>query len=234
MKKLLTPLVLSAVLGDPSAFANTATLSQFVFTPHLLEIVGPPDGFSVPSLIDTLASRQFSCPDGSTLILNSVALNLHAEISAKGTLRNKTDTDLSGSVTYTGPITLTVPGGNLTVNQNLTSGVKLVPALGTTRFGPIGNGGDTSGPGTVAAFYGPGSVQLDLNSTIVALIPGGGNIELIYDESGDGAFGSATLDVTYDYTCTEVRVPEPKVYGLIGAALSLGVLGYRQYRSKKA
>ena len=55
--------------------------------------------------------------------------------------------------------------------------------------------------------------------------------------SGVGQFAITTSDsinvqVTYTYTTT--NVPEPKVYGALGAVVCLGLLGYRQYRLKNS
>src|SRR4030095_8756372 len=45
--------------------------------------------------------------------------------------------------------------------------------------------------------------------------------------------GKMSLTVTYTYE-PSANVPEPATYGAIGALISLGLLGYRQYRLKRA
>ncbi len=239
MKKLLTPLVLSAVLGS-SAFGATVSLTQFVYGPVLADLNST---FSVPTLA-TL--QQVVCPPGTTLVLNSVRLSMATEISALGSLTHNVapgNQAINGTITYSGPITVTVPGGvtgdGLSAAQSLTFGPIEVPAGGETAFGPDGSGGspypDVDYAVDVAQFASGLDVILNISSTITTSLSGGANIGVSYDAAiFEGNFAQVNLDVTYDYTCQDIQVPEPKVYGLIGGALSLGVLGYRQYRSKKA
>ena len=240
MQKIFTPLVLSAVLGS-SAFGATVSLTQFVYGPVLADLHS---SFSVP----TIASlQQVVCPPGSTLVLNSVKLSMATEISAKGSLTHADvvvgNPAINGTITYSGPITVTVPGGvtgnGLSAAQFLQFGPIAVPAGGSAPFGPAGSGGvpypDVDFAANVAQFFFGPDVILGISSTITTGLAGEANLGVSYNVAAfEGNFAQVNLDVTYDYTCEDIRVPEPKVYGLIGAALSLGVLGYRQYRSKKA
>lgn len=234
MKKLLTPLVLSAVLGT-AAYGSTVTFGGLTFGPIQTDLGGPSDFVAVPKFnAALLATRDIVCPPGATLTLNSVKLVLSGQISALGSVHNKNTNDLAGvTVTFAGPFTLAAPGGNLVANPSLSFGPIALTAGQTKPFGPSGIGALATNFPTTAAFLGAGNLNIPVTSAVTTVLGGSSNIELLF-ASGEGVFGTAVVDVTYDYTCDGGGIPEPKVYGLIGAALSLGVLGYRQYRSKKA
>lgn len=245
MKKLLTPLILSIVLGS-SAYGATVVLSGLSFGPIQINAAGLPNDFiAVPQWSNPTTLAIVVCPAGSTLTLNSVKLAFTGGISAKGSVHNKNTANASSvfKLDFSGPFTLSTPSisSALTVTPNLVlAPPNIALAAGaTTAFGPSGAGASGSLTITtvsgIADFLGTGTAKLPLTTQVVSGLGATTAVELLFPTSADGVFAQAMLDVTYDYTCTPgAIIPEPKVYGLIGAALSLGVLGYRQYRSKKA
>ena len=132
--------------------------------------------------------------------------------------------------------------GTLGVTFNLVpTGATFAPgsiAVGPVPFGPVllgAGGGATFGPFNsavtpiVVTGANGAAIPVAINtSTALTVTQGGGAIQI-------ASQGKVSFDVVYDFTPRiDNNIPEPKVYGAIGALLSLGVLGYRQYRLKKA
>lgn len=214
-----------------SAFGATVTFSPS-FGPTGINVgAGAGDFVAVPQF----NAGTGGIPSGSTL--NSVKLVLRADLTAVGSLHNESLVSSNlATVSFSGPFTLTAPGGNLVATPTLTTGQLGFAPNQTRLFGPIGSsasGTNALGNSQNAAFTGAGFVNMPLATAVGSSQVGTAALEILYPLAGDGVFVTAYVDVTYDYSDGSI-VPEPKVYGMIGAALSLGVLGYRQYRSKKA
>ena len=78
----------------------------------------------------------------------------------------------------------------------------------------------------MTAFQGAGSIVLPILNQVGYSVFGAGSSSILTPTSG-----SATVTVNYNY---HTGVPEPKVYGAIGAVACLGLLGYRRFRSQQA
>ncbi len=79
---------------------------------------------------------------------------------------------------------------------------------------------------TKATFTGASTVLLPLLNQVGYAVFGGGSSDIITPTTG-----SASFTVTYNYSTT---IPEPRVYGAIGAVACLGLLGYRRLRAPQA
>jgi hypothetical protein len=79
----------------------------------------------------------------------------------------------------------------------------------------------------ITAFSGAGSIVLPIINQVGYSVFGAGTSSIITPTTG-----SATVTVTYTYHFN-TNVPEPKVYGAIGAVACLGLLGYRRFRNRQ-
>jgi hypothetical protein len=176
--------------------------------------------------------------------LQGVSIHLVGGISSAGRLFNSGPQTENASAVFSGPFNVLNPADNTTVwvtgNASATFGPFSIVSGGTQAFSGAGAPAvpinvTTAVP--IAQFAGAGTINLPL-STVVSqtVIGGGGNVSLLLNGSGEGTFANLSVEVIYTYDCIGQTggAPEPKTYGMIGAALSLGLLGYRQYRAKKA
>jgi hypothetical protein len=90
-------------------------------------------------------------------------------------------------------------------------------------------GDDFTGGADIATFSGAGSVVLPLINKVGYSVFGAGTSSILTPTTG-----SASVTVTYTYHFAETQVPEPRVYGAIGAVACLGLLGYRRLRARQA
>jgi hypothetical protein len=77
-----------------------------------------------------------------------------------------------------------------------------------------------------ALFSGPGTIGLPLTAIGASRAVGGASAINIFDTA-------ARADVTVTYRYTTAAVPEPRVYGAVGAALCLGFAALRRFRAKR-
>ena len=82
-----------------------------------------------------------------------------------------------------------------------------------------------TGGSDITTFSGAGSVVLPIINQVGYSVFGAGTSDIVTPTTG-----SATVTVTYTYHFN-TNVPEPKVYGAIGAVACLGLLGYRRFRN---
>ena len=90
-------------------------------------------------------------------------------------------------------------------------------------------GDDFTGGADKTTFSGAGSVVLPLINKVGYSVFGAGTSSILTPTTG-----SASVTVTYTYHLAETQVPEPRVYGAIGAVACLGLLGYRRLRARQA
>ncbi len=167
-------------------------------------------------------------------ILDDVSVVLHGGSAATQSVQNTGASSAVFQLTTSISITLLDPLGNSIVTAIPTVINTTVPPLGA---GQTKNFGTTAGTDTktvtytsnLGTFAGTGNLSLALFSlTSTSAAGGGGNNIPNFATTG---FADGT--VTYDYHFSS-NVPEPKVYGAIGAVACLGLLGYRRFRNGQA
>lgn len=192
---------------------------------------------------NTTFSNNLSFPkfDSTLGTLNSITVTLYGGVT--GTARGESEDGspttitltLGASLTLTRPDTTTIVVSLPSLNQtfNATAFDNVVDYGGTsgvTYTGLSANATNTvslSGASDISLFTGAGSISLPIIGTGNSSGSGPGNLDTKFTTQG-----SATGVVTYNYSTA--TVPEPKVYGAIGAVACLGLLGYRRFRSQKA
>lgn len=103
-----------------------------------------------------------------------------------------------------------------------TSGITFTPE----EYNKAGSTGLLTSGSDLTTFTGAGTVTLPILNKVGYSVIGGGSSDILTPTTG-----SASVSVTYTYT---TNVPEPKVYGAIGAVACLGLLGYRRFRNNQA
>jgi hypothetical protein len=92
-----------------------------------------------------------------------------------------------------------------------------------------GAGDDFTSNSDKTLFTGAGNIVLPIINKVGYFISGGGTSSILTPTTG-----SATVTVEYTYHNASTPVPEPRVYGAIGAVACLGLLGYRRLRARQA
>ena len=199
-------------------------------------------GLTTTTITNTFVFPKFDTA-GGTKTLTSIDFTLGGQVF--GTAKGESQ-DASASVltlTLEAKLTLARPGfsGNI-----LVSIPTIDSTFNATAFDGVNDFGGTSGVtfNEVASSTSADTQSLSGGADL-ALFTGSGNISLPIiakgqsSGSGPGSFlqqfttqASASASVSYNYTTS--GVPEPKVYGAIGAVACLGLLGYRRYRSQQA
>jgi len=221
--KVLAPVAAAVALSSVS-YAATTTVSG---STAVISTDFPNN--TVVQVPGTSAVAQ--CAPGASTVLNSTLVKLTANLSSQGQLTNpQSNTQpLTGNVTVTGPFTLTLPNSATLVATPAINFASVTVSPGATVTLPqTGNQATASGSGGVNGWTGA-TISLPISTKVSSSIGGGGGGQLTISLQ---TVGLAQVDVTYD--TTPCVVPEPKVYGAIGALLSLGLLGFRHYRAKKA
>ena len=199
-------------------------------------------GLTTTTITNTFVFPKFDTA-GGTKTLTSIDFTLGGQVF--GTAKGESQ-DASASVltlTLEAKLTLARPGfsGNILIS---------IPTIDSTFNATAFDGvNDFDGTSGVTFLSVASSTTADTQSLSggadLALFTGAGNISLPIiakgqsSGSGPGSFlqqfttqASANASVSYNYTTS--GVPEPKVYGAIGAVACLGLLGYRRYRSQQA
>lgn len=122
-------------------------------------------------------------------------------------------------------IPTTVNTANLGTFDNVidfggTSGITFAPMAGSNN-----NTSSSSGAADLILFTGAGNINLPVNA--IGNSSGTGSPSLVVQAS---ISGGGLARVTYNYA---TNVPEPRIYGAIGAVACLGLLGYRRYRGSR-
>ncbi len=181
----------------------------------------------------TLSVPKFNTV-GGTRTLDSVSFTLSGGSAAGQSVINTGSSTATFVLTTTVSITLLDPLGGTVVttiptvqNTALNLGAGLSRDFGTTA----GSDSDlVTYTSNLGQFTGAGNVVLPLFSvTSTGAAGGGGNNTPNFTTT---AF--ANISVTYNYSNVETPVPEPRVYGAIGAVACLGLLGYRRLRARQA
>jgi hypothetical protein len=181
----------------------------------------------------TLSVAKFNT-QGGTRTLDSVSVTLSGGSAAGQSVVNTGSSAatfvLTTSVSITlldfnnNPIVTTIP---VVQNTAFNLGAGLSQNFGTVAGSDSDSVSYTSNLGT---FIGAGNVVLPLFSvTSTQAAGGGGNNSPTFSTT---AF--ANVSVTYNYSNVSTPVPEPRVYGAIGAVACLGLLGYRRLRARQA
>jgi hypothetical protein len=168
-------------------------------------------------------------------VLDSVTVTLFGYLSSAQSVLNLGGTTVTASVTSTATITLFTPN-NLTLivaAPTLTQSGSVAPGVpNQLNFSPVVTTATQTVTGStvgLANFYvnGVANIVLPVTGTAINSASGGGSLF-----AGAVNNGYTTASITYNYHTA--AVPEPKVYGAVGAVACLGLLGYRRYRSQKA
>jgi hypothetical protein len=202
-------------------------------------------GLTTTTITNTFVFPKFDTANG-TKTLTSIDFTLGGQVfgTAKGESQDAGASVLT--LTLEAKLTLARPGfsGNI-----LVSIPTIDSTFNATAFDGVNDFGGTSGVtfNQVASTTSADTQSLT-GSADLALFTGSGTAGTISlpiiakgqsSGSGPGSFlqqfttqASANASVSYNYTTS--GVPEPKVYGAIGAVACLGLLGYRRYRSQQA
>ena len=227
--KILLGLALGVVAASP-AFAITDG-------PYLGAYV--PDGTTYTSLNfapgTTITTTGFSTAGGKVLDSVSITLNgfgrtTHTAMNPEGAGANIATGVGNNRMRSSYEITLTAPGGG--------SVVVSTPIV-TSFFDPIAPGNSQ----TIGPADGSNSTTLSFNSSL-GVFQGASVIFGVTATSDNSSniggspvltfLNSAKADVSITYTYHLAAVPEPRVYGAIGAVACLGLLGYRRLRARQA
>ena len=111
----------------------------------------------------------------------------------------------------------------------------------TSLFSPINPGnsqtiGPSNGSNTQTLSFNTGLGVFQVANVIFSIAATSDNSSNIDGSPVLTFTNSAKADasVTYSYHFAETQVPEPRVYGAIGAVACLGLLGYRRLRARQA
>ena len=190
--------------------------------------VGSPD---VATIFITVP--QFNTA-GGTRTLTSVSVTLFGSVGATMSVHNSGGTPVTGTVSGGGAITLFDPSNSandLTTIFPVQNGNFSNLAVNATKsFTPsVNTATDTVTVSTgLGTWTGAGSVLLPIIGDATTGSSSNGSI----DQLSIAVSGYASAAVTYNYTTA--AVPEPRVYGAIGAVACLGLLGYRRIKAGQA
>lgn len=237
--KILLGLALGVVAVSPAAALTQS--ATYVYPASGTTTLDFPTGL-------TISVAQFNT-SGGTRTLTSV--DIDATYSGTSQIRFENTGAGTGTVTLSGravAFEIQRPGGTGTLNDPtaLLSDVRSLTtfSFAYTAYDGTTDYGGTSGSSSTAASYTKPASNSFSDSPTKATFTGGGNILLpVLNQIGYAVFGggtsdivtpstgSATFTVVYNYT---TAVPEPRVYGAIGAVACLGLLGYRRLRARQA
>lgn len=194
-----------------------------------------PSGSSLFPWSETVSVPKYNVP-ASLGTLTKVTFTLTGVTTGDVLLENFTPNPITASYSAIGTMTLKRPDNSTIVitTPTLSGSAALGPNDG--NLGDFGGTGGTTipGSGTTAT-----ETQVLTSGADLALFTGAGTIDLPI--SGDGnlsvgtgvlglysAAGTATVLVAYEYA----PVPEPEVYGAVGALLCGGLIAYRRYKNR--
>jgi hypothetical protein len=182
---------------------------------------------------------------GQGAILDSITIELIGSIQADQTL-GAGQTSITGNVETDATITVNLSGA---INLVQVLPTVISPTVTLTGSGIQNVAGQVTNFPTASNTMDSGVVNVAgipvLGPTIYALMQGNGNLALgstgtstfSVNAGGSGLGGSATsgqFEFIVNYNYHLPSVPEPKVYGALGAVACLGLLGFRQYRRRNA
>ncbi|HTH46224.1 MAG TPA: choice-of-anchor E domain-containing protein [Candidatus Limnocylindria bacterium] len=196
------------------------------------------EGVQLTSFSSTIDIPKFNVAGGtltsiSITLAGSIQANQKAESldNAPASLTLTTDATLTLKRPDNTPIVITIPEAlnhfsasifDNTIDFGGTSGVTFTAAPGNSSDNQV-----LSGASDLALFTGAGNVTLPISGSAGTSATGAGNIISQFSTS-------ANVHATVTYTYSTTQVPEPKVYGAIGAVACLGLLGYRRFRNGQA
>ena len=231
--KFFTAFVAAALVSGAAARADLI-ISQTVSSPPGLGTFLTPDWSAFISI------AKFNPALGH---LNSVVFSMTGLVQGSAQVENTSPS--SGAdvkLTLAAGMALTRPGGGapLVVATPLsitlfsaspfdgvvdfagTSGATLSGLLGT-KF----NSAHYESAADLALFSGPGSISLPLTAIGASRASAGGSTISLFSTEARG-------EVTVAYKYTPSAVPEPRVYGAVGALLCVGFAALRRLRSKSS
>lgn len=175
--------------------------------------------------------------------LNSISYTLNGSTAGTAKYESLDGAPASISLTLSASLTLQRPDlstikiiiPSTTVNESSAASDGVIDFLGASGSTFSGLSGSTtsgalslSGAGDRALFTGAGSIILPVVAAGSSSGSGSGNLVTQFNTAA-----AADISVTYNYN-KDTGVPEPRVYGAIGAVACLGLLGYRRIRSRQA
>jgi hypothetical protein len=222
--KILSAVVLGSVLGTSAyaltdgPYSDTIVTQNTNFTlsfsiPKFNSGLGTLDSITYTLTGNVLGDAKFENQDGSPA---TVTMAVQAILTLKRP-------DLS-------TIDIMIPAAN--TSDNVTAFDTVLDYGGTSGKTYTGlSDSHVDGPtvlssgADLALFTGAGNILLPFVASGASTGSGGGNLALVFATQAGGS-----ISVTYTY---HNDVPEPKVYGAIGAVACLGLLGYRRYRTSR-
>ena len=232
LAKFFTAFVVAALVSGAAARADLITYS-----------VSSPPGlgtFLVPDWTALIAVPKFDPALGT---LNSIVFSMTGLV--QGAARGENTGTSSGSevkLSLASGLTLTRPGGgpalvvatplaiNLFSASVFDGVVDFAGTSGATFSGLLGtkfNSARYESAADLALFTGAGTIDLPLSAVGASRATGGGTIISLFDTESRGE-----VTVSYRYTSSSA-VPEPRVYGAVGALLCAGFAALRRLRAKQ-
>ena len=231
--KYSTAFVAAALVSVAAARADLI-ISQTVSSPPGLGT------FLVPDWSAFISIEKFNPALGH---LNSVVFSMTGLV--QGSAQGENTSTSSGAdvkLTLASGLTLTRPGGGPALVVATPLSITLFSASvfdgvvdfagtsGATMSGLLGtkfNSANYASAADLALFTGPGMIDLPLSAVGKSLATGGGSIISLFDTEARG-------EVTVTYKYSSAAVPEPRVYGAVGALLCAGFAALRRRRTKSS
>lgn len=236
-QKTILALAIAAAAAIPAFGATDGPYTGFYPGPSTTTAaLGWPKTPGSPDVATIFISVPQFNTAGGTRLLTSVSVTLFGSVGATMSVHNAGGAPVTGSVSGGGAITLfdpSNPGTDLTTIFPTQTGTFLNLAVDATRnFTPSVNTATATVTVTtgLATWTGGGNVLLPLIGDATT----GSNSNGSIDNLSISVDGYASASVTYNYSNVETQVPEPRVYGAIGAVACLGLLGYRRLRARQA
>lgn len=238
-QKTILALAIAAVAALP-AFGALGTDGPFTgFYPGpttTTQSLGWPKTPGEPDVATIFISvPQFNTAGGTRTLL-SVDVTLFGSVQATMSVHNAGAAPVTGSVSGGGAISLFDPSNAAvtltTVFPTQTGNFVNLAVNATRNFSPAANTDSASvnvNTG-LATWTGAGNVLLPIIGDATTGSGSNGSI----DQLSISVVGYASASVTYNYSTVDSQVPEPRVYGAIGAVACLGLLGYRRLRARQA
>lgn len=133
------------------------------------------------------------------------------------------------NLTTTANLTLRRPDNTSLVvtTPTVSSEFTLASNTSETKDEAFGSDSDSNTVSTGLTPFLASTITFNVTGTASNGSDGGGSIVTSFTSRANGA-------VTVNYNYHTAGVPEPKVYGALGAVACLGLLGYRRYRNQQA
>jgi hypothetical protein len=233
VKSVLVALVMATgIMGVRADLQSVSYSSSFPIAP---------DAFLTPDWSSTIALPKFNPALGT---LQVVSFDMTGFVSGDAKTENTSPSSPADvKLTLSASMALRRPGGGapLVVATPLAVASYTLPpfdgvvdfagASGPTTSGLLGskfNRWAYTDAADKALFSRPGTIALPVNAVGASRAVGGASAINLFDTAA-----RAEVTVTYRYTPSPV-IPEPRVYGAIGAALCLGFAAFRRSRAKRS